>query len=93
MDEASRLRASPDVVHRRVDDGIVLVHLRTNRIFSLNRTGARLWELLGDGSTRAELRQKLLREFDVEPMVVDAELDSILPELMSEGLLEADAAP
>jgi hypothetical protein len=32
-----------DVVARRLKDEIVLVHLRTNRIYSLNRTGARFW--------------------------------------------------
>jgi Transglutaminase-like superfamily/Coenzyme PQQ synthesis protein D (PqqD) len=37
----------PDVVWRWVDDEAVLVNVKTNRIYSLNPTGARLWELIG----------------------------------------------
>jgi hypothetical protein len=40
------LRPEDDVVSRRLEDEVVLVHLRTNRIYKLNETGARLWELL-----------------------------------------------
>jgi Coenzyme PQQ synthesis protein D (PqqD) len=85
------LRPSPDVVHRRVDDEIVLVHLGTNRIFSLNRTAGRLWELLEDTAGRAELHRRLLEEFDVEPAQLDAELEGILSAMTAEGLLQTDA--
>ena len=36
-------RPHPDVLTRRIDDHIVLVHMGRNEIFSLNPTGARLW--------------------------------------------------
>jgi len=37
------VQPSRDVVARRLEDEIVLVHLQKNRIYSLNRTGARFW--------------------------------------------------
>jgi len=40
----------PEVVARRVDDEIVLMHLGTSHIFALNPTGARFWELLKSGN-------------------------------------------
>src|SRR5215510_5014894 len=42
-------RPNPDVIAKRLDDAAVLVHLGTNRIFELNGTGMRVWELLGQG--------------------------------------------
>jgi len=39
-------RPSEDTVTQRVGEGIVLVHLPTDRIYSLNPTATRLWELL-----------------------------------------------
>ena len=36
----------PNVVGRRLDDRFVVVNLRTNRIYELNRTASVLWELL-----------------------------------------------
>jgi hypothetical protein len=78
---------SPDVVSRRLGDEVVLVHLRTNRIFSLSPTGARFWELLSDGRTRAETERQLAEEYDVSRKEVSAEIDSLVTLLEAEGLV------
>ena len=36
--------ASADALATRVGDEIVLVDLKTDRVYSLNRTAARIWE-------------------------------------------------
>ncbi|HEX5583909.1 PqqD family protein [Gaiella sp.] len=78
---------SPDVVSRRLGDEVVLVHLRTNRIFSLSPTGARLWELLSDGMSRPEIEQQLRDEYDVSREAVSAEIDSLVATLEAEALV------
>jgi hypothetical protein len=78
----------PDVVSRRLGDEIVLVHLKTNRIFSLSPTGARFWELLSDGRTRSEIEAELLREYDVSAEEVSAEIDALVWTLEAEQLLQ-----
>jgi hypothetical protein len=83
----ARMRPSPDVVYQELEGEIVLVHLRTNRIYSLNRTGARVWELLGEGRDRAELLAHLEREFDVARHELEREVDSLLERLSAEGLV------
>jgi hypothetical protein len=79
---------SPDVVSRRLGDEIVLVHLKTNRIFSLSPTGARLWELLSDGKSRTEIEAALLSEYEVTPQQVSAEVDSLVRTLQVERLVQ-----
>jgi len=78
---------SPDVVSRRLGDEVVLVHLKTNRIFSLSPTGARFWELLSDGLTRPEIERRLLQEFDVSRGDASAEIDSLVTTLRGEALV------
>jgi len=78
---------SPDVVSRRVGDEVVLVHLKTNRIFALSPTGARFWELLSDGISRPEIETQLLEEYDVSHEEVSAEIDSLVETLQGEGLV------
>jgi coenzyme PQQ synthesis protein D (PqqD) len=80
-------RPHPDVVSRRVGDETVLVNLKTNRIYSLNRTGARLWELLGEGKDRAAAEEALLGEFDVDETELRREVDDLLGELEAEDLV------
>jgi hypothetical protein len=81
---------NPDTLAQRVGDEVVLINLKTDRIFVLNRTGARLWELLAARHTRAEIRERLLDEFDVTGGQVDAEIESLLAALRDERLIDAD---
>jgi hypothetical protein len=80
-------RPDPDVLARRVGDELVLVHPRRNEVFSLNATGARLWELVGEGRSRSELVDQLTAEFDVSREAAEGETDRLLAQLEREGLL------
>jgi hypothetical protein len=82
------VQPSRDVVARRLEEEIVLVHLLTNRIYSLNRTGARFWELLAEGNDRQKIEEHLLDEFDIDHGDVAAEIDGILTRLVEAGLVE-----
>jgi hypothetical protein len=83
----TKLTPAPDVLSRRVADETVLVDLATNRIFSLNATGARLWELLSDGIQPSEARETLLAEFDVAEEELAAEIESFCALLEREQLV------
>ena len=83
----SRLKPVPHALARRMPGGTVLVNLESNRIFELNETGARVWELLGEGlepdrDFRAPHRGVCGR---FSPR--SSEADSLLDHLEGEGLL------
>lgn len=78
---------SDDVVARRLGDVVILIHLKTNRIFELNSSGARLWELMSAGSGRDEIRDTILREFDVSESEINRAIDELTSWLTAEGLL------
>ena len=85
-----RVRADPNVLAKRVDDEIVLVHLETNRIYELNRTAAVLWDALAAGSTQVGLEQRMAVEFDVEREELAREIDELLRQFTSERLIRTD---
>jgi coenzyme PQQ synthesis protein D (PqqD) len=76
-----------DVVYRELNGEIVLVHLGTDRIYALNETGARFWELLAAGGDRAAISVQLLDEFAVEPAKLDAEIEALVADLARAGLV------
>jgi hypothetical protein len=82
-----RLEPSQDVVGQRLGDEVVLVSLQTNRIFELNRTGARFWELLQSESDRGRIEQRLLEEFEVSEEDLSAEVDQLIKNLTDEELI------
>lgn len=81
------LSISPDVVARRLADEIVLVHLQTNRIYTLSATAARFWELLQQGLERAAIISQLSEEYDVEQSQLEAEISGLVSRLSAERLV------
>lgn len=80
---------NPDVVHERVGEEVVLVHLKTNQIYALNETGAVFWELFSAGMARPEIEVRMLEEFDVRPEELAKEIDTLLVELEGVGAVHA----
>ncbi len=76
-----------DVVARRLDDVVILINLKTNRIFELNVTGARIWELMSAGSSRADIDRAMLDEFDVSESELSNAIESLAGWLAAEGLI------
>ena len=62
---SGRFRASPDALATRVGEEIVVVHTRTDKIYVLNRTGARVWELVTGDLGPVEIAERLEGEFEV----------------------------
>lgn len=87
-----QVKPHPDVVAERVQDEIVLVHLKTNQIYALNATAARAWELLGEGHERDAIAERMQREFDVVPDQLRQEIDRLMSSLTDAGLLIRRAA-
>jgi Coenzyme PQQ synthesis protein D (PqqD) len=81
------LRPDPDVLSKRLDHAAVLVHIATNRIFELNETGTRVWELVCQGLDADHIVRQLIDEFDVEPPRAAHELNELITQLRNEGLL------
>ncbi|MGH7336091.1 MAG: PqqD family protein [Myxococcota bacterium] len=85
--EREHWAVDPEVVAERVGDAVVLVHLKTNRIFELTPTAARIFELLRAGESRREIERRLLDEYDVAPDKLAAELDGVLDQLRSREIV------
>jgi hypothetical protein len=86
-----RLRSGADVKARRVGDRIVLVHFGSDDVWELNTTGSRFWEALQESNgVVATARAVLLDEYDVQPVALDAEIDTLIAELVAASLLIPD---
>lgn len=84
---AEPMKPARHVLTRQLPGGAVLVHLQTNRIFELNETAARVWELLGSGVPPGDLSNRLLAEFDVDAATAAIEVRTLLDLFAREGLL------
>jgi hypothetical protein len=81
------LRPNPDVISKRLDQATILVHFPTNRIFELNETGTRVWELLGQSCDIASIVRFLVDEFDIGEVRAAEEVKTLLDQLRAASLL------
>lgn len=80
------------VVSRSVGDELVLVDLDTERYFSLNATGATIWEQLSTGRSVGDALSELLAKFDVSEETARADVDELVEALVVSGLLRPEEA-
>jgi hypothetical protein len=79
-----------DVLHQRVGAEVILINLKNDRIYSLNPTGARFFELLESKISLSEIKDKLCEEFDVSPEALEQELQDITKKLLDENLINVE---
>ena len=78
---------SDDLETRSVEDELVLLDLRTQTYLSLNRTGARLWPLMIEGTDRAALVASLRERHNVPVEVAERDVDALVAQLREADLL------
>ena len=83
------MKVSPDAVYRRIDNEGVLINLQTERMFKLNETGARFWELLASEATITDATAKMQQEYAVGEQELEREIATLLQALREEGLVDA----
>jgi hypothetical protein len=77
---------NPDVVFRKIADEFILVPIRQKvvdlkSVYTLNETGAFIWEQI-DGSTPASgIRDRLAAEFEVEASQAETDVSGLLSQL------------
>ena len=81
------LRPNPDVIARHLGESAVLVHLPTNQVYELNHTGARVWDLIGEGMPFDQIVQTLAAEFDMDPGGVATDVTELIAWLRDEDLV------
>jgi hypothetical protein len=78
----------PDVLVQRLpEDELVLLDLVSEEYFGLDTIGTSMWLALTETGDVDRARQRLLDEFDVEPEVLQRDLDAFITRLSGRGLL------
>ena len=84
----AKLSPDPEVVFTNLKNGeAVLLHLGTNQYFSLNETGALIWESLEQGHDVDETSREIEAKFDVTLDIAQQSVVDLVEQLVQEKLL------
>lgn len=78
---------SPAVVREVFEDEAVLVHLESGNYYSLNETGASVWQWIECGLSRDDLVARARAAWDGDAAEIEKAVTTLLDELLQERLV------
>lgn len=87
MEWTDKVAIPYQVMARQVGEEIVILDLVGGSYFGLDPVGARIWQLMGEGKTLAEICEMMLEEYEVEREQLEADVLRIAGELLERGLV------
>jgi hypothetical protein len=87
MELTDKLSIPTQVMGRTVGDETVILDLASGTYFGLDPVGARIWQMIGEGKTLAEICETMLEEYEVEREQLETDVLRLTGELLERGLV------
>ena len=87
---STRVRPAPDQVASDTGGEFVILNMESGRYHGLTDVASRVWALIQEGTTVAEIERAVSEEYDVDLAEAGPDLRRFLEELRSRGLIEID---
>jgi hypothetical protein len=84
------MRPTRRAIARALDDKLVVLDTESGSYFELDTVGARIWQLIAEGSTVDQVVSTLTSEFTVEPAKALRDASAFFDELRKHRLIEDD---
>ena len=81
-------RASSKHLYSQIDAEAVILDINSGTYYGLNEVSNRVWQLLQVPTSEDRLLELLLEEYEVTPEKASADLQDLLQDLSSNGLVE-----
>ena len=82
------MRRAEGISSATVQGDAVLLDTRRGKYYTLNPTGAAVWELLLEPRSLVELKTALVERFDVDAETLSGDLSDLLDDLRRHGLID-----
>jgi hypothetical protein len=82
-----------DWLSAKVGDELVMMSAEKGNYIGLSEVGARVWEIIETPSEFGAVCAQLVQEYEVEPDICRAEVETFLNELVKHGAIALDPPP
>ncbi len=87
MNLSDRVNIPTQVMARTVGDETVILDLASGTYFGLDPVGARIWGLMGESKTLAEICGQMLEEYEVSREELERDTLKLAQVLAAQGLI------
>lgn len=86
--ELSVISVTREAVHCDLEDEVVILGLKDGVYYGLNPVGSFIWKLIQNPVSVKEIKEALLKEYDVDEETCENDLQELLGDLLDKGLIE-----
>ena len=84
----SRVVVSKDQVSCDLEGEAAILNLKNSVYYGLDPVGARVWQLIQEPTTLAQIREVLRAEYDVETSQLETDIRDLVEQMAEQGLIE-----
>lgn len=88
LSDDSRITVSANQVACDLAGEVAILNLENGVYYGLDAVGARVWTLVQEPATFAQVREAMLLEFDVDADVLETDLRQLFTDLAKQGLID-----
>jgi hypothetical protein len=84
----ARIKQSVRMLETEIDNELVALDVDGGRCYGFNKVASRIWQIMAEPKSVAEICTAMQAEFRVEPETCEAHVLDLLEHLRREGLIE-----
>ena len=88
LSEYSSVVVTKDQISSDLAGESVILELKSGVYYGLNDVGTRIWNLIQEPRTLNEIRDALVKEYEVDPDHCERDIKALLQKLADSGLIE-----
>jgi len=85
--ETKKITISKDALSQEVNGETVILDLKSESYFGLDKVGTRIWQLLQEHNDTQLVLETMLNEYDVDSARLKSDMDELLEKLSEAGLV------
>jgi len=89
MNDNTLFTRNADLLETTLDNEVVLLSIERGSYFGLEGTARRIWQMLAQPMTKAQLVEVLCQEYDAEPEVIARDLEPFLQKMLDNAVVVA----
>lgn len=84
----TKIVAAEDTLSTTLDDESVILHVDSGKYFGFNEVGTKIWELLAEPHSIAELTQQIASEYEITEERCRTDIEELVEELVQKELVD-----
>jgi hypothetical protein len=90
VSESRIVARSAELIEAEVDGELVALDVQQGSCFGFNRTATRIWQMLEQPMSLADICARLTQEFDIDPDTCRGQVETLVADMAESGLVKVE---